>query len=1181
MSGVRQSIAEYGAGTAGVRLMGRWRWCSRAGRRGWWTCIALCSVLLCVCGPAGAAQTRLQSVLARRCLPTDASHDVSLSLTSPADGLLRVEIEERGISTVSFFSDGAPDTATSGMAGAAASGTTGVGVNASTSPIERLGAVVLTRNIRRSEHAEVEVRVEDSRDIRGEVCISADLIPLSNSVRVRAELDFAAAGRATRAADWEVAFSRYLSAARGFDSLGLPQSATAARHAMAELAYRRLDRKRDAYALASEALAGYDGPRDPTLLGALAGLEAKALFDMPGSDPSVVAPAVRRWLEIARRYERADRYGARELPRVDILAGFLEYLLNELEPSRASFASAAKSCRELRDWDCYAMATQNLAQLAEEGKDYSFALSAYSDALRLLPVELDPKLVAAIWNNLGRLQGVVGFFSASERSHTAAMQTYARLGDCDGVRRSLARAGYLLVHVGNLADAESDLTRAASVDCPGLLASATAAGGGPVVDSSLAPLEAGQRDSRDVNRGVIGHPCAQPLDPGPLTRETRVVVLNSLLALGNEATLRGDSTEVWRCLDAAQLYTPDSRDQVRLANARGSAFLENDDAKDARTAFARGLRVSDEAGLLTTSGDRRSAQLGLVKSMLLAGNAKESLDGSYQALVDSAGRGDIESTITSLRLIAAGYRGSGRAPEAVRVLQVAADLIEAVPIDELNGEQRATFLASQHTAFAELADIFAYQKGADDSTAWMAFEATERGRARSLRYALNQETRDASSPVGAPSTTRYQRLLDEVVRVAAQSKSVHPREALIDEIDRLALRDVGTAAPLDRAQLERTLGQLDATLVEYASGPAEMLAFVIGPKQIQVVHLGDAREIARATAEFRDLLRDPETPAGEVHAAAKSLAKLVWWPIAPYLQGGRVVVVPDDALHTVPLAALPWSADDSQQLVLQHAETSVIPSALFLNRVRPAASAHSEMPRIALIGDPVFRVADWHRECVDTATYPAQQKTVNRALSAWTESLPRLPGTRSEITAIARLAHESRPASRIETLVGCAAVPSALRRVAATDLDLLHIATHARIDAQRPRLSALALTPESPADTPASTFGLLDILGLKLNSKLVVLSACDTSRGRLLPGEGVLGPAQAFLQAGSAAVLASYWRVDDQITSAFMQRFYKYLLVDRMSASAALRKTQLESAAAGKTYEWAAFSLYGWPDSSI
>jgi CHAT domain-containing protein len=319
-----------------------------------------------------------------------------------------------------------------------------------------------------------------------------------------------------------------------------------------------------------------------------------------------------------------------------------------------------------------------------------------------------------------------------------------------------------------------------------------------------------------------------------------------------------------------------------------------------------------------------------------------------------------------------------------------------------------------------------------------------------------------------------------------------------------------------------------------------------------------------------------------VRAAAQKVARLVLWPITQYLTSGRIVFVPDDALHTVPMAVLPWGDDPNQRLVLEHAETVVIPSALFLTHVPHAASEHSNSPRLALVGDPVFRISDWRRECTEIKTASSgKSPSLQRTLTSWTESLPRLPGTRTEITAIARLARESRPASRIETLVGCAAVPTALRKAAGPDVDLLHIATHARIDAQRPRLSALALTPESPTDNPASTFGLLDILNLKLNSKLVVLSACETSRGKLLPGEGVLGPAQAFLQAGSAAVLASYWRVDDEVTAAFMQRFYRYLLVDRLSASAALRKTQLESAASGKTYEWAAFSLYGWPDSSI
>lgn len=1139
MSGRRRSIAEYDAGLA----------------------LALCVVLLCACKPGMAAPARLQSALARECLAIDASHPVALHLTAPADGTLRVGIEERGISTVSFLNDAAQ--------------------SASTSPIDRLGTVVLTASTRRGGREDVTVRLKDSPDIRGEVCISADLIAPSETARIRAEADFAAAGRATRASDWDTAFGRYLSAARGFDGLDLRQPAAMARHAMAELAYRWLDRKRDAYALANEAFAGYRGSGESVLLTALAKVEAETLLDMPGNDPEVVAPEVRRWLAITRRYASRDYASARELPRLDILDGFLEYLLNRHELSRASFALAARRCRDMGDWDCYAIANQNLAQLAEQGKDYSSALSDYAEALRLMPAELDPKLVAQIWNNLGRLQGVVGLFSASEHSHTAAMQAYTRLGDCQGVRRSLGRAGALLVHVGNLADAESDLARAAVLDCPSLLAAAAApAGQTPIIPATES--DAAHRNSREPNATSVAHPCAQTVDPTPLTRETRGIIFSSVLSLGSAAMLTGNSEEAWRCLDAAQLYSPDSRNQVRLANARGAVLLERNDPVGARAAFNRALQIADEAGLPSTYDFRGAAQLGLVKSMLLLpGGAAESLQASYQALAASAARGDLESTITSLRLIAAGYRGSGHSADAVRVLKAAADLIEAVPIDELDGEQRATFLASQHTVFSELTDIFASPTGADDSSAWLAFEASERGRARSLRYALNQQTRDASSPIDAPPAAKYRRLLGEVVAVTAQRTADHSQETLIDQIDRLAQRDGSTSTRFDRAQLGRTLEQLDATLVEYATASTEMLAFVVSGESVRVVHLGDSQEIARATAELRDRLRDTETPLNDVRAAAEALARRIWWPVTPYLRTGRIVVVPDDALHTVPLAVLPWSRDPAQGMVLQHAESAVIPSALFLMHMHSTASAHSESPLIALVGDPVFRVADWSRECTESNTASKRQGPRERALSSWTETLPRLPGTRLEIDAIARLAHQSRPASRIETLVGCAAVPAALRRIADTNVDLLHIATHARIDAQRPRLSALALTPESSAEAPASTFGLLDILGLKLNSKLVVLSACDTSRGRLLPGEGVLGPAQAFLQAGSAAVLASYWKVEDQITSTFMQRFYKYLLVDRLSASAALRRTQLESAASGNSYEWAAFSLYGWPDSSI
>ena len=1156
--------------------MRRWRSQGRAVKEGRQLGIALCGLLVSLWQSALAAPAGLRPILPRECQDINSAHPVLLELTAPADGLLRVLVEERGISTVSLLHDGTVRTARPTAAEPA---------DASASPIERLGTVVLTRNVRRSEQDTVEVQAKDSHDITGTVCVSADLVPPSDLQRISAERDLDAAGRAIEATDWATAFSRYLSAARRFDALGLPQPAAMARHAMGELAYLRLDRKRDAYALASEAFAGYGQSGATVVRGALAELEAKAIFDMPDNNPAVIAPVVRKWLALARQYESADPHGARELPRVDILTGFLEYLLNAHDVARMLFSSAATRCRELRDWDCYATASQDLAQLAEQDKDYSLALATYADALRALPPGLDLRLAADIWINLGELQGNVGLFSASERSHTAAMEGYARLGDCRGVRRSLSRAGALLVHVGNLADGESDLMRATSLDCASLLASATAPAGPspgyPVLDSTGT-----RRNSSESAETALNRACAHPLDPGPMTRETRRVMFVSMLSLGNAAMLTGNSAQVWRCLNAAELYSPDIRNQIRLANARGAAYLDGNDPKDARAAFTTALRIADQAALPPTYDFRRTAQLGLVKSALLAGNTAASLAGAYLALEASATRGDVDSTITSLRLIAAAHRDMGQTERAVHVLQVATDLIEAVPIDELNGEQRATFLASQHTVFAELANIFASGKKDDDATAWQAFDASERGRARSLRYALTQQTRDASSPLDAPPATKYQRLLGDVVKATAHTTTSPSPDDLIDEIDKLTRREAGSTETLERAQLAHTLKQLNATLIEYASGADETLAFVISADSARVIHLGDTREIARLTGELRDRLRDADAPASEVRAAAQEVARHIWWPITTYLpEGGRLVIVPDDALNTIPFAVLPWAQDASQQLILQHAETAVIPSALFLTRVHPAVSVHSETPRIALIGDPVFRISDWRRECTESNTAAQTAGTpsgpTDRSALSWTESLPRLPGTRLEITAIARLARESRPASRIETLVGCAAVPTALRKAANADVDLLHIATHARIDAQRPRLSALALTPESPTDIPASTFGLLDILGLKLNSKLVVLSACDTSRGRLLPGEGVLGPAQAFLQAGSAAVLASYWRVDDQITSTFMQRFYRYLLVDRLSASAALRKTQLESAASSNSYEWAAFSLYGWPDSSI
>jgi CHAT domain-containing protein len=73
----------------------------------------------------------------------------------------------------------------------------------------------------------------------------------------------------------------------------------------------------------------------------------------------------------------------------------------------------------------------------------------------------------------------------------------------------------------------------------------------------------------------------------------------------------------------------------------------------------------------------------------------------------------------------------------------------------------------------------------------------------------------------------------------------------------------------------------------------------------------------------------------------------------------------------------------------------------------------------------------------------------------------------------------------------------------------------------------------------------------------VVLSACDTGRGELAEGEGVLGLQRAFQLAGARTVIASLWRVDDAATTVLMEEFYTQLWQKKLPKLEALGQAQL------------------------
>jgi CHAT domain-containing protein len=180
-----------------------------------------------------------------------------------------------------------------------------------------------------------------------------------------------------------------------------------------------------------------------------------------------------------------------------------------------------------------------------------------------------------------------------------------------------------------------------------------------------------------------------------------------------------------------------------------------------------------------------------------------------------------------------------------------------------------------------------------------------------------------------------------------------------------------------------------------------------------------------------------------------------------------------------------------------------------------------------------------------------------------------LPHAASEARAIARFGG---PGTEVYT--GAAASEARVRAASLQRFGVVHFATHGLLSRRNPSRSALLLAAEGPSQ------GLLtvrEIYRLKVPSDLVVLSACQTARGRVLAGEGVQGLTQAFFHAGARSVIASLWDVNDRRTERLMTGFYGHLADgERKTEALAHAKRDLLASEPGLAPRyWAAFVLIG------
>jgi CHAT domain-containing protein len=386
----------------------------------------------------------------------------------------------------------------------------------------------------------------------------------------------------------------------------------------------------------------------------------------------------------------------------------------------------------------------------------------------------------------------------------------------------------------------------------------------------------------------------------------------------------------------------------------------------------------------------------------------------------------------------------------------------------------------------------------------------------------------------------YQNYVDFLVQ---QGEMAHALEVVESSRARILLEHFANPSKprsVSALQLQTLARSSHRIFLSYWLAPKRSFVWAITAKDVKCFILPPDKEIRKTVATYRTMIDDIRDPLASHSPAGPKLTQMLLGPIHDAIPpGSHLVVVPDGALHSLNFATLP-ALNNPGKYWIEEVTLAVAPSLALLLSGRPGSNSNESS--LLAIGDPESPGAEY----------------------------PRLPNAQRELQAIAQLF----PPSRKEFYRGSAAQPAVYRRSNPVRFSFIHFAAHASANRMAPLDSALILSREH--DSYALT--AREIRSIPLNAKLVSLSSCRSAGSRDYAGEGLVGLAWAFLDAGARNVVAGIWDVDDESTSRLMSSMYQSVK-DGSPPDDALRAAQLTLVRAAlspyhKPYYWGPFELY-------
>ncbi len=843
--------------------------------------------------------------------------------------------------------------------------------------------------------------------------------------------------------------------------------------------------------------------------------------------------------------------------------GVLHSLQGNYEAAYEHFKKSFEMCKPLGEKFCMGNALNNLGQLEERWGNYEKSLSYHERALKLRMETGHKDRVGASWINIGNVHYFRGDYDLALENYKNALRYFEELGDKWKEGAALNNISNCYHEYGNHRLALQYLKRSLAIrekinHKEGVAACLSNIGNIHFdqhnIELAFDYYERSLKIYKELNNSF----------------DVALVTYNiaGVYAIKNEY----DRALEWYRKSLEMREKIDSKDGIGASMGKiGEMMALKKDYDAALEYFRKSLRIRE------TIGEQSGETVTLIN---IAGVYNDQED--FRRALQFAERAVLVASKTGVpshlwhAKTAAGksYLGLRQLDQAQRYFEDAIAVIESmrpyVVGDE--GEQQR-FFEDKLAPYHELVDLLGEQNKKEE-----ALRVAELAKARVLLDAISHNRMRISAAMTVDEQQAERELNRRLVSLnaqhhrLAQSKISDPNEvkSVEEELQktRRQMEDFRTkvfaAHPelrIQRAEIltfqlkeaDTIIRDSKTIVLNYFLTSKQLFLFILtsGPTdislKIKTIDITN-EELVRQIRQFRKTIADRDPG---FRKQARDLYDLLIFPADSELNGrNTLILMPDSILWDLPFQTL-LGADD--RFLLEKHSISYAPSLTVLREMMKPQRKDSGTSNLLAFGNPNFMNDD------------APSGEQNSLLQS-------VPETQNEVETLQILYGDSH--SKI--YVGAEAKEETLKSQA-KNFSILHLATHGFLNDINPLYSTIVL-----AQTPTQTVedGLLEtweILDLDCKADLVVLSACETARGKITTGEGLIGFSWAFFVAGSSTTVVSQWKVQSHSTTELMLAFHKNIKSGGTKAEAMQKAAlnMLETQEFRHPFYWAAFIVVG------